>query len=74
MSRPWPTPGSYQLRGAERFFDRPEVRKAHSSLRAAARFGGNDSLLDDVVDLPSQVRAAGCSREVESERAAGSGP
>ncbi|MGW3265398.1 ATP-dependent DNA helicase UvrD2 [Streptomyces sp. NPDC001056] len=47
----------YQLRGAERFFDRPEVRKAGLALRGAARFGGNDSLLDDVVDLPSQVRA-----------------
>ncbi|MET9772819.1 ATP-dependent DNA helicase UvrD2 [Streptomyces sp. NPDC006367] len=47
----------YQLRGAERFFDRPEVRKAGSALRAAARFGGNDHLLDDAVDLPSQVRA-----------------
>ncbi|MFB7246970.1 ATP-dependent DNA helicase [Streptomyces populi] len=47
----------YQLRGAERFFDRPEVRKAGAALRAAARFGGNDSLLDDAVDLPSQVRA-----------------
>jgi DNA helicase II / ATP-dependent DNA helicase PcrA len=47
----------YQLRGAERFFDRPEVRKAWSALRAAARFGGNDSLLEDAVDLPSQVRA-----------------
>lgn len=47
----------YQLRGAERFFDRPEVRKAGAALRAAARFGANDSLLDDVVDLPSQVRA-----------------
>ncbi|MFE9416701.1 ATP-dependent DNA helicase UvrD2 [Streptomyces griseofuscus] len=47
----------YQLRGAERFFDRPEVRKAGLALRGAARFGGNDSRLDDVVDLPSQVRA-----------------
>ncbi|MCW5250455.1 ATP-dependent DNA helicase UvrD2 [Streptomyces sp. SHP 1-2] len=47
----------YQLRGAERFFDRPEVRRAGTALRAAARFGGNDSLLDDAVDLPSQVRA-----------------
>ncbi|MFF9177646.1 ATP-dependent DNA helicase UvrD2 [Streptomyces sp. NPDC014793] len=47
----------YQLRGAERFFDRPEVRKAGVALRGAARFGGNDALLDDVVDLPSQVRA-----------------
>lgn len=48
---------SYQLRGAERFFDRPEVRKAGVALRGAARFGGNDSLLDQTVDLPSQVRA-----------------
>ncbi|MEU3509755.1 ATP-dependent DNA helicase UvrD2 [Streptomyces longwoodensis] len=47
----------YQLRGAERFFDRPEVRKAGIALRGAARFGGNDSALEDAVDLPSQVRA-----------------
>ncbi|WP_322741032.1 ATP-dependent DNA helicase UvrD2 [Streptomyces hygroscopicus] len=47
----------YQLRGAERFFDRPEVRKAGIALRGAARFGANDSLLDNAVDLPSQVRA-----------------
>ncbi|MEV7733655.1 ATP-dependent DNA helicase UvrD2 [Streptomyces sp. NPDC088921] len=47
----------YQLRGAERFFDRPEVRRAIVNLRGAARFGGNDSRLDDAVDLPSQVRA-----------------
>ncbi|MFF3192408.1 ATP-dependent DNA helicase UvrD2 [Streptomyces misionensis] len=47
----------YQLRGAERFFDRPEVRKAGIALRGAARFGGNDALLDGAVDLPSQVRA-----------------
>jgi DNA helicase-2/ATP-dependent DNA helicase PcrA len=47
----------YQLRGAERFFERQEVRAAVAALRGAARFGGNDSILDDVVDLPSQVRA-----------------
>lgn len=47
----------YQLRGAERFFERAEVRKAGHALRSAARFGNNDSLLDDAVDLPSQVRA-----------------
>ncbi|MFD1660541.1 ATP-dependent DNA helicase UvrD2 [Streptomyces caeni] len=47
----------YQLRGAERFFDRPEVRKAGIALRGAARFGANDTLLDGAVDLPSQVRA-----------------
>nr|WP_181138568.1 ATP-dependent DNA helicase UvrD2 [Streptomyces sp. Ru73] len=47
----------YQLRGAERFFERPEVREAGHKLRAAARFGGNDTLLDDAQDLPSEVRA-----------------
>ena len=33
----------YQLRGAERFFERPEVREAGVALRGAARFGGNDA-------------------------------
>ncbi|MDG9702211.1 ATP-dependent DNA helicase UvrD2 [Streptomyces sp. DH37] len=47
----------YQLRGAERFFERPEVREAGVALRGAARAGGNDTLLADAVDLPSQVRA-----------------
>ncbi|MFP8907750.1 ATP-dependent DNA helicase UvrD2 [Streptomyces atacamensis] len=47
----------YQLRGAERFFERPEVREAGVALRGAARAGGNDPLLADAVDLPSQVRA-----------------
>ncbi|WP_338018126.1 ATP-dependent DNA helicase UvrD2 [Streptomyces taklimakanensis] len=47
----------YQLRGAERFFERPEVREAGLALRGAARAGGNDTLLADAVDLPSQVRA-----------------
>nr|WP_223183555.1 MULTISPECIES: ATP-dependent DNA helicase UvrD2 [unclassified Streptomyces] len=47
----------YQLRGAERFFERQEVREAGIALRGAARAGGNDSLLDDAEDLPSQVRA-----------------
>jgi DNA helicase-2/ATP-dependent DNA helicase PcrA len=63
----------YQLRGAERFFDRPEVRKAWAALRAAARFGGNDSLLDDVVDLPSQVRAVLSGEGWTTEPPAGSG-
>ncbi|MEW2287215.1 ATP-dependent DNA helicase UvrD2 [Streptomyces sp. NPDC047841] len=63
----------YQLRGAERFFDRPEVRKASVALRGAARFGGNDSLLDDVVDLPSQVRAVLSGEGWTSEPPAGSG-
>ncbi|MES4889834.1 ATP-dependent DNA helicase UvrD2 [Streptomyces sp. NPDC096012] len=63
----------YQLRGAERFFDRPEVRKAWAALRAAARFGGNDSLLDDVVDLASQVRAVLSGEGWTTEPPAGSG-
>ncbi|MDE1680783.1 ATP-dependent DNA helicase UvrD2 [Streptomyces neyagawaensis] len=63
----------YQLRGAERFFDRPEVRKAGSALRAAARFGGNDSLLEDAVDLPSQVRAVLSGEGWTGEPPAGSG-
>ncbi|MFJ7148549.1 ATP-dependent DNA helicase UvrD2 [Streptomyces sp. NPDC100445] len=63
----------YQLRGAERFFDRPEVRKAGIALRGAARFGGNDALLDDVVDLPSQVRAVLSGEGWTSTPPAGSG-
>ncbi|WP_432191587.1 ATP-dependent DNA helicase UvrD2 [Streptomyces sp. bgisy027] len=64
---------SYQLRGAERFFDRPEVRKAGIALRGAARFGGNDTLLDDAVDLPSQVRAVLSGEGWTTEPPAGSG-
>ncbi|MGV9290322.1 ATP-dependent DNA helicase UvrD2 [Streptomyces sp. NPDC003719] len=63
----------YQLRGAERFFDRPEVRRAGSALRAAARFGGNDHLLDDAVDLPSQVRAVLSGEGWTPQPPAGSG-
>ncbi|MEU3556793.1 ATP-dependent DNA helicase UvrD2 [Streptomyces fragilis] len=47
----------YQLRGAERFFERQEVRQAVHQLRAAARFGGNDALLGEASDLPGLVRA-----------------
>ncbi|MFJ6541466.1 ATP-dependent DNA helicase UvrD2 [Streptomyces sp. NPDC091385] len=63
----------YQLRGAERFFDRPEVRRAGVALRAAARFGGNDSLLDEAVDLPSQVRAVLSGEGWTAQPPAGSG-
>ncbi|MFJ6724663.1 ATP-dependent DNA helicase UvrD2 [Streptomyces sp. NPDC091281] len=63
----------YQLRGAERFFDRPEVRKAILALRAAARFGGNDSLLEDAIDLPSQVRAVLSGEGWTPQPPAGSG-
>ncbi|MET9439245.1 ATP-dependent DNA helicase UvrD2 [Streptomyces sp. NPDC006610] len=63
----------YQLRGAERFFDRPEVRKAGIALRAAARFGGNDALLEQAVDLPSQVRAVLSGEGWTTSPPAGSG-
>ncbi|WP_328319516.1 ATP-dependent DNA helicase UvrD2 [Streptomyces sp. NBC_00388] len=63
----------YQLRGAERFFERPEVREAGVALRGAARAGGNDSLLDDAVDLPSQVRAVLGTKGWKADAPAGSG-
>lgn len=63
----------YQLRGAERFFDRPEVRKAGVALRGAARFGANDALLDGAVDLTSQVRAVLSGEGWIAEPPAGSG-
>ncbi|WP_329063738.1 ATP-dependent DNA helicase UvrD2 [Streptomyces sp. NBC_01429] len=63
----------YQLRGAERFFERQEVREAGAALRGAARFGGNDALLDDVVELPSQVRAVLSTKGWTTEPPAGSG-
>ncbi|MEV8567155.1 ATP-dependent DNA helicase UvrD2 [Streptomyces sp. NPDC051322] len=62
-----------QLRGAERFFERPEVREAGVALRGAARAGGNDPLLDDAVDLPSQVRAVLGTKGWRAEPPAGSG-
>ncbi|MGV9879747.1 ATP-dependent DNA helicase UvrD2 [Streptomyces sp. NPDC003006] len=63
----------YQLRGAERFFERTEVREAGAALRGAARFGGNDALLDDVIDLPSQVRAVLSTKGWTNQPPAGSG-
>lgn len=63
----------YQLKGAERFFERPEVREAGVALRSAARFGGNDALLDGAVDLPSQVRAVLSSNGWSPEPPTGSG-
>ncbi|MEV4945227.1 ATP-dependent DNA helicase UvrD2 [Streptomyces sp. NPDC053755] len=63
----------YQLRGAERFFERQEVREAGIALRGAARAGGNDSLLDDTEDLPSQVRAVLSTKGWTTEPPAGSG-
>ncbi|MGW0735032.1 ATP-dependent DNA helicase UvrD2 [Streptomyces sp. NPDC002851] len=64
---------SYQLRGAERFFERSEVKQAQHSLRSAARFGANDALLDDAVDVPSQVRAVLSTKGWTSEPPSGSG-
>lgn len=63
----------YQLRGAERFFERQEVREAGIALRGAARAGGNDSLLDDVDDLPAQVRAVLSTKGWTSQPPSGSG-
>ncbi|MFJ3959936.1 ATP-dependent DNA helicase UvrD2 [Streptomyces sp. NBC_01232] len=63
----------YQLRGAERFFERQEVQKAILALRGAARSGGNDPLLEDVVELGSQVRAVLSSTGWSTEPPAGSG-
>ncbi|TLQ43894.1 ATP-dependent DNA helicase UvrD2 [Streptomyces marianii] len=63
----------YQLRGAERFFERAEVREAGVALRGAARAGGNDALLDDAEDLPSQVRAVLSTKGWSTEPPAGSG-
>ncbi|GLV80831.1 DNA helicase [Streptomyces lavendulae subsp. lavendulae] len=64
----------YQLRGAERFFERAEVQKAVLALRGSARSGGSDDpLLQDVVELPSQVRAVLSSTGWTTEPPAGSG-
>ncbi|MBY8814717.1 ATP-dependent DNA helicase UvrD2 [Streptomyces cinereoruber subsp. cinereoruber] len=63
----------YQLRGAERFFERQEVREAGIALRGAARAGGNDSLLDGTEDLPAQVRAVLSTKGWTTEPPAGSG-
>ncbi|MBO8193946.1 ATP-dependent DNA helicase UvrD2 [Streptomyces oryzae] len=62
-----------RLRGAERFFERPEVREAFVALRGAARAGRNDALLDDAVDLPSQVRAVLGTKGWRAKAPAGSG-
>ncbi len=64
----------YQLRGAERFFERPEVREAQLLLRGAARAGrSTDPQLAGVEDLPAQVRAVFSTRGWTAEPPAGSG-
>ncbi|MGK5532992.1 ATP-dependent DNA helicase UvrD2 [Streptomyces sp. URMC 129] len=63
----------YQLRGAERFFDRPEIRQAGLALRGAARAGGNDSVLRDADGLAGQVGAVLAGTGWTPEPPAGSG-
>jgi DNA helicase-2/ATP-dependent DNA helicase PcrA len=63
----------YQLRGAERFFERPEVRQAGLALRGAARAGDNDRALDDADGLAGQVGAVLGSTGWTPEPPAGSG-
>ncbi|WP_435126273.1 ATP-dependent DNA helicase UvrD2 [Actinacidiphila sp. bgisy144] len=61
----------YQLRGAERFFERPEVREAGMLLRGAARAAANPG--EQPETIPQQVRAVLSSRGWASEPPAGSG-
>ncbi|MGW6917225.1 ATP-dependent DNA helicase UvrD2 [Kitasatospora sp. NPDC054939] len=63
---------SYQLKGAERFFERPEVRDAGVLLRGAAR-AGSDPLTDGTPGLADQVRAVLATRGFTAEPPAGSG-
>lgn len=63
---------SYQLKGAERFFERPEVRDAGVLLRGAAR-AGSDPLTDGAPGLAAQVRAVLATRGFTPEPPAGSG-
>ena len=64
---------AYQLRGAERFFERPEIREAGMLLRGAAR-GSSDPLLDGAPEsLAEQVRAVLSTRGFTSQPPTGSG-
>nr|WP_269785617.1 ATP-dependent DNA helicase UvrD2 [Streptomyces buecherae] len=63
---------AYQLRGAERFFERVEVREAGLLLRGAARAGGAAPGLEDA-DTASQVRAVLGTRGWAPQPPAGSG-
>ncbi|MEK8172518.1 hypothetical protein NKH77_34815 [Streptomyces sp. M19] len=56
-SRPWPTPTSPTNCAARAVLRAARGARGGVALRSAARFGANDALLDDAVDLPSQVRA-----------------
>lgn len=61
----------YQLRGAERFFERPEVREAGMLLRGAARASIDPG--EGEATIPQQVRDVLSSRGWASEPPAGSG-
>ncbi|MFI0900124.1 ATP-dependent DNA helicase UvrD2 [Streptomyces sp. NPDC020983] len=61
----------YQLRGAERFFERPEVREAGMLLRGAARASADPE--EAAAGVADQVRAVLSSRGWASEPPAGSG-
>ncbi len=63
---------AYQLKGAERFFERPEVREAGLLLRGAAR-AGNDPVTVDAPDLAAEVRAVLGTRGFTPTPPAGSG-
>ncbi|MDI5970406.1 ATP-dependent DNA helicase UvrD2 [Streptomyces sp. SL13] len=63
----------YQLRGAERFFERAEVREAGLLLRGAARAGGGAVPGQEEVALPAQVRAVLGTRGWTPRPPAGSG-
>lgn len=63
---------AYQLRGAERFFERPEVREAGVLLRGAAR-AAEPAPGEGEGGLAAQVRAVLASRGFTPEPPAGSG-
>ncbi len=63
---------SYQLKGAERFFERPEVREAGVLLKGAAR-AADDPLTAGAPDLAAQVRAVLATRGFSATAPAGSG-
>ncbi|WP_308294250.1 ATP-dependent DNA helicase UvrD2 [Streptomyces sp. ST2-7A] len=48
----------YQLKGAERFFERQEIRRAGLALRGASRAGGNDIALEGLEDRSLGERVA----------------
>jgi DNA helicase II / ATP-dependent DNA helicase PcrA len=58
---------SYQLRGAKRFFDLPEVRQAVMSLRAASISIGGEPLFKSVSDV---LRSLGWTQDAPEQRGA----